>query len=142
MIYLDTSVLVSLHVGESNSELTLEWFSRQDGQVLAISDLVALEFACAIRRKVRSNRLGPDDALRAESKFAETLRSSLLVVAVPAESYWHATSMVRQSPTPLRAADALHLAIARANDAAMATLDMGLAQAARFFETEVADILP
>ena len=142
MIYLDTSVLVSLHVGENNSERTLEWFSQQGGKSLVISEFVTLEFACAIRRKVRSNRLSVDDAWRVEFKFAHTVQNSLSVVRIPADSFLYATTMVQRSKTPLRAADALHLAIAKANDAVMATLDIGLADAARHFGTEVADILP
>lgn len=142
MIYLDTSVLVALHVGEVHTPQTLDWFSRNEHQLLMISEFVSLEFACALRRKLRMNRLGPDDLRRAESKFASTVATSMVVVGIPGDCFLDAISMVRESTTPLRAADALHLAIAKHHGAALVTLDRGLAVAARNLKAKVLDIHP
>lgn len=63
------------------------------------------------------------------------------MVDVPGACFQRATALVKQSVVPLRAADALHLAIAQAYGAALATLDFKLSDAALAFDTQVASIL-
>lgn len=137
MIYVDTSVLVALHVREANSEGALRWFEGHRDAELVFSDWSRLEFASALSRKMRTGRMTEAERRRAESAFAETVEQTLRSVPIEMAHFANAEWMASHHRTGLRAGDALHLAIAQANAASMATSDVTLSEAAAFFRVDV-----
>ena len=137
MIYVDTSVLVALHVREANSEAALRWFEGNRDAELIISDWSRLEYASALSRKMRTGRMTEAERRRAERAFAETVAQTMRSVPIAVAHFATAEWMVGHPETGLRAGDALHLAIAQANAASMATGDITLGAAAAFFRVDV-----
>jgi uncharacterized protein len=133
MIYVDTSVLVALHVREPHSETALNWFGQRAGIRFIFSQWTILEFGSALSRKMRTGKLTDAQRLSAESALAETLAVNFNSASVDAGHFVTAASMVRHHQTGLRSGDALHLAIARGHAARIATLDGTLVEAAKYF---------
>ncbi|WP_375452104.1 type II toxin-antitoxin system VapC family toxin [uncultured Devosia sp.] len=130
MIYVDTSLLVALHVTERDSEVALSWFKRRATEIFLYSDWTELEVSSALSRKLRSGTMTFAQRRGAEQALQRTKLDSFRQVAVATEHFRSAESMVRHYETGLRSGDALHLAIAKANGAAIATLDQTFASAA------------
>lgn len=130
MIYVDTSLLIALHVVERDSEVALAWFQRHTLETFIYSDWTDLEIASALSRKVRSGTMSTAARHKAEQALRETTRDSFRHVAIAPEHFRLAEIMVRHHETGLRSGDALHLAIADAYGATIATLDQTFASAA------------
>lgn len=141
MFYVDTSVLVALHVPEPHSLDALAWLSANADAHLLCSAWGVLEFASALSRKIRSGRMPPHERPAAEYAFEVTLRESFESAAVEAIDYTIASMMLQHHETGLRSGDALHLAIADRLRAKLVTLDATMASAARFHGIEVTAIL-
>ena len=137
MIYVDSSVLVALHVTERDSEVALGWFQRHTRQAFLCSDWTDVEVASALSRKVRSGKISIAERQKAELAYRQTKRDSFEQVAVSPEHFQLATIMVRHQETGLRSGDALHLAIADGYGSAIATLDQTFAAAAAHFGVAV-----
>ena len=130
MIYVDTSLLVALHVAERDSEVALTWFQRRMQETFIYSDWTDLEIASALSRKVRSGTMSVAERHQAEHAFRQTKQESFRHVAIAPEHFRLAEIMVRHHETGLRSGDALHLAIADGYGAIIATLDQTFASAA------------
>lgn len=137
MIYVDTSLLVSLHVTEPHSVQALKWFASHAQETFCYSDWSDLEFASALSRKMRMRKLESYERSRAEQAFADSKAEAFQHVAMTSEHFRIATSMVAQHQTGLRSGDALHLAIAQGYGATIATLDDIMALAAAQFGVPV-----
>ncbi|RUT32852.1 PIN domain-containing protein [Arsenicitalea aurantiaca] len=133
MIYVDTSLLVAMHVTERDSERALGWFARIAGAQLALSDWTELEFASALSRKMRSGTLSMDTRLLIDEAFSVTQASNFQRLEVGSADFTLAAAMVHRFQTGLRAGDALHLALAKRHGASLATLDRTLVAAAGEF---------
>ena len=70
MIYIDTSLVVSLHVTEVRSYSAVSWFERRVGDVFLISDWTDVEVASALSRKVRSGKITEEQRQRAADAYA------------------------------------------------------------------------
>ena len=130
MIYVDTSLLIALHVTERDSEVALAWFQRRADETFLYSDWTELEVSSALSRKLRSGTMTFAQRQGAEQALQRTKLDSFRQVAVEPEHFKSAERMVRHHETGLRSGDALHLAIAEAHGAAIATLDQTFASAA------------
>ena len=131
-LYCDTSALLKLFLSEPGSaELTRAVKGRAD---LVVSDLAVTEAASALSRRVRQGAITPNDARRVQRTIIERLESAPYQrVELTRDIHRRAEHfLLTVMDLPLRAADALHLALAfSARAASMASFDLRLAAAAR-----------
>ncbi len=132
MHYLDTSVLVALYLPEPMSAKVQECCSAMEA--LAISGLSEVEFHSALARRVRLNELSKDDALKVFSLFKLHVDEGFYrMIALEPRDFALARDWLATFRTPLRALDALHLAVAFSNRLALVTADKVLAKSAKIF---------
>jgi predicted nucleic acid-binding protein len=113
MIYVDTSALVPAFIHEPKSGEVLAWIEAS-GERLAISEWSITEFASAVAIKVRTGRVSAALAKQAWTRFLDFAKKHCLV-AVPNRSEFRRAAALAGDPSlHLRAADAMHLAIAEA----------------------------
>jgi len=131
-VYLDTSALVKLYIPEPRSdELEAAIVGRRD---LFVSDLALTELCSALARRSREGDMAPQDTERVYRRAARDLsersfRCAELTPRVHRDAERLLLSIGRD--LPLRAADALHLALALVVDArTLVTFDAAFAAAA------------
>lgn len=129
MLYIDTSVLVTAWTIETRTAEIQQWFADNHAQDMVISDWTLTEFSSALSVKVRNGQLSADDRSRAMAVFGDLCASAFEIFPVLRSDFSDAARMADQFDLGLRAADALHLAIASRNGASLITLDKGLARA-------------
>lgn len=131
MIYLDTSVVVAALTSEAKTERVQRWLSEQPEHSLFTSEWTLTEFSSAMSRKLRTREI--DEALRAEALmlFYQMCDEALSIVQVSSAAFRNAARLTDHHATPLRAADALHLAVCAARGAVLCSLDDGLLKACR-----------
>jgi predicted nucleic acid-binding protein len=129
-MYIDTSLLVSYYCPEALShaaERTLRGDPRP-----AVSDLVEVEFFSALAHKVRGRAMSAADAARGGDHFLDHLRTGFYErIAVQRRHYEAARNWLARFTTPLRALDAVHLALADLEGLRLATADQDLSRSAR-----------
>lgn len=130
-VYLDTSVLISSLTLEPGTDRTRAWLDRQPAGSLAISEWVTAEFASALALQSRTGMIGPEARMAAQSAFARLRMQSFQLFDIEAADFRTAAQLVGESGAVLRAADALHIAIAQRHYASLATLDRQQAAGAR-----------
>jgi predicted nucleic acid-binding protein len=129
-MYIDTSVLVPYYCPEALSQVA-ERILRGDPHP-AVSDLVEVEFFSALARKVRARELLATDARRTGEAFLGHLQAALYTrLPVQRRHYEAARGWLARFTPPLRALDALHLALADAEGLRLATADQNLSRSAR-----------
>ena len=127
--YLDTSVIVSVLTEESHTARSEQWFAEHGGSAKLISWWVEVEWSAAISMKVRSGMLDQNGRVLVDTAFRQFIDASFTIIPVEHSHFVAASDLARRS-NGLRAGDALHLAIADSQDAAVCTLDTGMARAA------------
>ena len=129
-MYLDTSVLVTALTSEQATLQVQDWFNQRRNELFCISDWVITEFASALSGKLRSGHMSPQARAASANLFAQMIEESLTVVPVGRSHFQAASRYVERHDLGLRAADALHLAIAAGRHEVIATRDKHLAEAA------------
>jgi predicted nucleic acid-binding protein len=127
--YLDTSVLVAALTLEAATDRVQKWFDRQTVGTLSISDWVITEVASALSLKIRTGQISSEHRARVLTQFTRLAANSLLVLPVQSVHFHTAARFTDQADLGLRAADALHLAVAADHGLTVLTLDQKLAQA-------------
>ncbi len=123
MIYLDTSVAVSLLVPEPRTADVKTWFSGLN-EIPVSGDWLLTEFDSAVSIKVRAGELSETDAKAVRKEFEKLTMNGLRIVPVSRVAFRDAADLAKQHAHRLRAGDALHLAVAREVGAkSVATLD-------------------
>lgn len=112
MRYFDTSFLVPLVLPEATSEPITGFFEALPPDDLAVSHWTRVEFASLLAREVRMGGLDPLAAREAGSRFERMVGESFVVLLPNPEDFDRARAWLSRFETGLRAADALHLAIA------------------------------
>lgn len=112
MIYVDTSVWVSLLTHEPESIRVQQWFEQVSAQLIS-ADWVLTEFHSAIAIKARTGQLSADQALVVLTLFQQLGAGGLTLVPVSRPAYRMAAALVDDFRHGLRGADALHLAVAQ-----------------------------
>ena len=130
--YFDTSFLVPLILQEATSERIADFIEALPVEDLAVSHWTRVEFASLLAREVRMGGLDATTARTAGSRFERMVRESFAVLLPNPDDFDRAREMLVHFETGLRAADALHLAIADNRDAnAIYTLDKRVIAAGR-----------
>lgn len=130
-MYLDTSVLVTALTAETGTDRVREWLVRHQGEDLRISDWVITEFSAALSMKVRVGDLAAARRAATMRAFDDLVTRSVGRLSIGHREYQAAARLCADAAAGLRAGDALHLAVAAASGAAVATLDKGMIKAAR-----------
>jgi hypothetical protein len=135
-VYIDTSLLVPYYCPEALSE-SAERTLRADLHP-TVSDLVEVEFFSGLARKVRAREMSAEDAMRTGERFLHHLAAGFYArVAVQRRHYETARSWLARFTLPLRALDALHLALADLDGLRLATADQDLSRSAKSLGIEV-----
>jgi len=126
MIYFDTSFLAPLVLAEATSGDVESFMRGIDADVGAISHWTDVEFASALGRRVRMNRISPEDAAQASIRFRSLTEAFDLILPI-ADDFDLARRYLGNAGLGLRAGDALHLAVAaNRRTERILTLDMGM----------------
>jgi uncharacterized protein len=132
MIYLDTSFLTPLFREEALSKKVEIFLAACPIGMLAVSQWTSVEFASVIARDVRMKVLDETTAQNLIAEFDSMVRSSFHQWQPTIADFDLAREFVADFATKLRGPDALHLAIARNNNAdEFLTLDNDLLFAAK-----------
>lgn len=114
-VYLDASAVVKLFVPEPESdELNEALIGRED---VLLSDLALTEMASALGRRAREGLLKPAESRRLHREAARLAASCRRPELTP-NVHRRAERLLLASVNPLRALDALHVALALDADAA------------------------
>ena len=131
-VYCDASALLKLYLREPGSdEFNREVEGRHD---LVVSDLAVTEVVSALSRRLRQGALTRDAVRRLQHAIVGGFDNGVYRRVEPTQDVHRRAEHFLLSLTeiPLRAADALHLALATsARAASMASFDMRLRAAAR-----------
>lgn len=123
MVYVDTSVLVPLFLNEPHSMTVVDWYAREQSELVAANWCVT-EFASALGIKQGTGAINAQQAQGAWTRFERMVAADLRLLAVEPANFHRAAGLVRDVESALRAGDALHLACAEAAGVKrMATLD-------------------
>lgn len=130
ILYLDTSVVVAALTREGRTSDIQLWLGRQPINDLAISEWVIAEFSAALSIKMRERQIDPKHRADALAAFGRLSTGSFEVLAVLGAHFRTAARFSENYALGLRAADALHLAVAADRGAKLCTLDKRLEKAA------------
>lgn len=129
--YLDASALAKIYLPETDSkELNSSLRGRRD---IRVSDLSVTEVISALARRRREGALSAEKAARLHRALVADLSAGLFeeVLRLDPRTHREAERLLLSSSIPLRALDALHLALARSGTAlCIITFDVRLALAA------------
>jgi len=132
--YLDASALVRIYIREKESEkLDRSLRGRQD---ILVSNLGVTELSSAAARRRRDGTLPEDKAASLYKMVLADLSAGFFekVLELQPESHRRAERLLLASSVPLRASDALHLALAMEAEAScIVTFDDRVTEAARAF---------
>ncbi len=136
---MDTCLLLPLFIeeqGTSIAERVIVEFTKGGELPALISELTCLEFNSVISKYVRTDNISKEDAGKVLEIFNKQCELNFIVLPIQSSYIKNACSMIAQLTTSLRSLDALHLAIANANNCLLATADKQLAAAAAILNIE------
>ena len=127
--YLDTSLLVPLPFREPGTPRVQAFLSAGAAKALLISPWTITEFSSALALKERVRSISRQERRAALTMFEKFRSLRLELVPMEAADFEAAARLCDASAAPLRAGDALHLAVCRRVRGSLATMDQGLAAA-------------
>jgi len=131
MIYVDTSIFVSLLTREGKTHEVNRWYANCN-QALATSEWCVTEFASALALKQRTGQLYQSSSDMAWEQFQTLCKRDLTLLPVASAHFYKAAVSVLNTSLGLRAGDALHLAVALEYKAlGVVSLDAGLLKNAK-----------
>lgn len=136
MFYIDTSVWVSAITEEPKSGNVWLWFEKFAAEKFAISDWVVTEFSSALSVKIRTGQITMEQRASALREFSATVNDSLQILPIRSGHFQSAALFADNHLTGLRAADALHVAVAADYGAIICSLDSTMTKAASLLGLE------
>lgn len=131
MVYVDTSVLVALHLNEPRSANVAQWYGACGDELVSAMWCVT-EFASALGIKQRTGQISAAEGQEAWLRFERLCANDLRLLPVAPAIFHRAAVLTLDTASGLRAGDSLHLAAALAAKVkSMATLDDVLAKCAK-----------
>ena len=132
-LYLDTSLVVAALIHEAGTPTARAFLSEQHDQQLLISSWTCVELASALSIKHRSQVINANEHQRSLKRF-QIWREQQLQVAEPnVTDYATAHQFCAQHTPPLRAGDALHLAICQRQRSCLVSFDRELCRAGKHY---------
>jgi uncharacterized protein len=139
-VYLDTSVVVSMFIVDAHTPDATAWLARNT-QALSFSDWTATEFTSAVAVAARS-AVSPGLRAAAEQAFNAWIAQRGGALAVTPGDVRQARLLMNSIRDPLRASDALHLAVVQRVGDSLATFDGEMGRAATALGLQVEDLSP
>jgi predicted nucleic acid-binding protein len=130
MWYVDTSLLVSLHIHDQGTGAALNWLESVGSEPILTSQGALVEFASALGILVRRRDISLELHHAALDRLRRLTAVRLTMEVPEAEDFRRAAGWLERAELGLRAGDAIHLAICARCAATMCTADVGLARAA------------
>ena len=112
MLYVDTSIFVAAYVLEVGTTRVQLWLNDQPAGQLAISEWVVTEVSSALAARLRSGSITVEERSRAQANFRNITDNSVSILGIERSDFQLATRFCDRYDSKIRAADALHLAIA------------------------------
>lgn len=137
-LYLDTSLVVAALVHEAGTATALTFLQEHARQPWLISPWVATELASALALQVRRSAITPQESQEAWQRFLVLREQRLPLVA---EDFEVAARLCLAQGPPLRAGDALHLAVCQRLNLQLASFDLGLCKAAAWYQVAHHELL-
>jgi uncharacterized protein len=129
LTYLDTCIILSLHVADTHTEIVTQSVKRMRGPI-AMSLWAQVEIASALGAAVRRREISAKLASVAFEEMQAFCAAAKALPVSPAALELTARSML-DFQLGLRAGDALHLALCKLNKASLMSADAVLCKAAR-----------
>ena len=129
--YFDTSVVVAYYAPEPHSAVAERRLTAASARV--VSDLTLVEFATAMMRKVRDGVLTEKAAHSVQRMFLGHIADQFYVVTPLSRMHFEAAALHASrlgTVHPIRALDAIHMAVALSEDLRLVTADRRLATTA------------
>ena len=139
-LYLDSAILVALHCEETVTAKVRRWIARQRKTLLA-SEWTLTECISAFGLKVRRREISTADAKLATQSITLLFDESIEILPIEAAHFHQAQLWLQEYELGLRAADALHLAIAHLSSCTLATYDKVLIKSAKGLKVNYSDVL-
>ncbi len=136
-VYLDTSVIVPLFLPDPFVARVRAFLSAGPSDLI-VSDFASAEFASVVGIRLRMKLSTEVQSRSAFANFDDGVRRKTIIAEMDRANLIDATAMLRRLDLTLRTPDAIHLAIARASNAELATFDAGMVQSARVLGIAVA----
>jgi predicted nucleic acid-binding protein len=137
--YLDTSVLVALLTPGAFAARS-EQFKSDNENSLVVSDFAAAELASVISQRVRTRTTSRESARLVLADFDAWLTGVNLRPQIDPADVARADFYLRRFDLPLRAPDAIHIAVAQRLGATLVTFDRAMTTAARALNVTVAEV--
>ncbi len=138
--YVDTSVWCAYCFNDEDAEKAVQWLANVDMTKVGTAWWTRTEFESALALQLRKKALNESQANRSRKLFAD-LMAMVVELNVIREDFLEAAKSCSEHVSRLRAADALHLAIAgRHGCKAVATLDKDMRKNALRLGLEVIDL--
>jgi len=137
--YLDASALFSQFMIDAHTPPMMRWLADAQDRVV-LSEWTLTEFSSALAVAVRMGRLQPDERQRIDMAADTWLVNRTPPYTVLAGDGYAARRFIRATHRPLRAADALHLAIAQRLGFSVVTFDGAMRAAALDLGIPVEDL--
>ncbi len=138
-VYLDTSVLVALFTDDHFSQRA-DALSRKLDEPPIASEFAAAEFAAVLARHMRMGELSAKQVREIYSDFDSFANADTIRVEMIGEDVRAADAIIRRLDLPLRAPDAIHIAIAQRLGAELATFDEKMTSCARVLGVSVVTV--
>lgn len=131
MRYLDTSVVVSLLRPEPATAAVQRWIGRNAANGLHVSDWVTVEVASALSLLQRMGDLDEIQRAHAQQTYDMLVEDAFELLTPRRSAFALAADWCARFELSLRAADALHLAVASTADLELVTRDVVQARAGK-----------